>query len=163
MKQISHNLHKQKKSNQGFSLIEVLISILVMTFGLLGISGLMLKGVDNATGTDLASRANQSANEIMDAMRANAANKSLYLTNMGLQASDITGTDPSDLDRKQWLTALARLPGGQGKIEIDTSVSPNITTVTIQFNNCIGTLTQAEFDSCKNVATKRVLVFKFSV
>ena len=158
------NIHvKHAKSQQGFSLIEVLISILVMTFGLLGISGLMLKGVDNATGTDLASRANQSANEIMDAMRANAANKSLYVTNMGVKASDITVTTIADADRKQWLTAVALLPGGQGSILTDTTVSPNITTVTIQFNNCIGTLTTAEFESCKTVATKRELVFKFSV
>jgi type IV pilus assembly protein PilV len=152
-----------KKSSQGFSLIEVLISILIMTFGLLGISGLMLKGIDNATGSDLSARASQSANEIMDAMRANADNKSAYLTGMGKKASEVTGSTIADQDVKQWLTSLALLPGGQGAIETDASITNGV-KVTIQFNNCVGTLTKAELDNCKSTSSnKRVLLFKFSV
>ena len=155
--------YKSKKSNQGFSMIEVLVSILIMTFGLLGISGLMLKGVDNATSSDLSARANQSANEIMDAMRANANNRSSYLTNMDTKGSDISGTTIADTDRKQWLETLALLPGGKGSIETDVAIT-NGFTVTIRFNNCIGTLTKTEIDACaSSTSNLRDLVFKFSV
>jgi type IV pilus modification protein PilV len=74
----------QRQQQHGITMIEVLIAIIVMTFGLLGISGLMVKGINNSTGTDFTSRATQSAMDMMDAMRANRtaalAEPSPYIT-----------------------------------------------------------------------------------
>ena len=150
-------------------MVEVLISILVMTFGLLGISGLMMKGVDNSTGSDLASHASQSASEIMDAMRANSkvntATNSTYLTTYNTPTSTLTGTLPENTDRLQWLQAIRRLPGGDGKIERDAAVV-NGYIVTVRFANCIGTLSQTEKDKCVaafNNGEKREIAFKFKI
>lgn len=156
-----------RKTNRGFSMIEVLISILVMTFGLLGISGLMMKGVDNSTGNELASRASQSASEIMDAMRANPTNASSYLTNFGTDPTTLTGTSPDKTDRKQWLQALQRLPGGDGSITVDASTADtNDYIVLVRFANCIGTLSTTEKAACAaatNNNEKRTLTFKFKI
>ena len=145
-------------------MIEVLISILVMTFGLLGISGLMMKGIDNSTGTELASRASQSASEIMDAMRANSDNAELYLTNYGTDPTTLTGTTPDKTDLKQWLTALKNnLPSGEGEI---TGSALNGFTVKIRFANCIGTLSPDEKAKCAagtNNTDKRIITFKFKI
>lgn len=163
---MNSNHHKNKtstRSERGFSLIEVLISIIVMTFGLLGISGLMMSGVNNSTGSDLASRASQSASEIMDAMRANRENAANYKTAIGTKAADITGTTVADNDRKAWLLALERLPGGAG--EIDTVAgTTNTYKVIVRFANCIGSLSQDEKDKCvAGTGEKREIPFTFQI
>lgn len=151
-----------QKYQQGITLIEVLIAIVVMTFGLLGISGLMMVGVNNSTGSDLASRANQSASEIMDAMRANRGNAASYVIDFTTAASS-SPTTTAQNDIKQWRDGLAILPGGTGKIEVITGV--NTYRVTVRFTNCIGSLSAAEIDDCKTspTASKRDITFDFKV
>jgi type IV pilus assembly protein PilV len=161
----SKNFKTQVQSNlqRGFSLIEVLISIIVMTFGLLGISGLMMSGVNNSTGSDLASRASQSASEIMDAMRANRENAANYKTALGTKSTSITGTTVADKDRKAWLEAVERLPGGVAEIEIPSGTT-NTYRVTIRFSNCIGSLSEEEKKNCVNgTAEKRPIIFTFQI
>ena len=161
----SKNFKTRVRSNlqRGFSLIEVLISIIVMTFGLLGISGLMMSGVNNSTGSDLASRASQSASEIMDAMRANRENAANYKTVLGTKAANITGTTVADNDRKAWLLALERLPGGAGEIDTVAGTS-NTYKVIVRFANCIGTLSKDEKDKCvAGTGEKREIPFTFQI
>jgi type IV pilus assembly protein PilV len=140
----------QRQQQHGITMIEVLIAIIVMTFGLLGISGLMVKGINNSTGTDFTSRATQSAMDMMDAMRANRtaalAEPSPYITINYVTAADITGTTIADLDKKQWLTNLATLPGNGGRIERNGTIY----TITVRFSNCIGTLNAADTQTCVN-------------
>lgn len=162
-----------KKSQSGFSLVEILISILVMSFGLLGIGGLMMSGINNSTGSDLSSRATQSASEIMDAMRANSAlntpTNSQYIVGYGTTiATWKTSTAPEDVDRFNWLTTVRRdLPGGDGKIARDPDVT-NGYIVTIKYVNCIGTLNETEKKACvdaSNVNTTHIrsMEFKFKI
>lgn len=149
----------------GFSMVEVLVSLLLMTIGLLGISGLMLSGVNNSTGMDLASRASQSANQIMDAMRANSSNAAAYVTAYGTNSSTLTGTTPANNDRKQWLETIQRLPGGDGKIEAD-ALSPGQYLVSIRFSNCVGSLSTAEMAQCTTISSdgeKRTISFRFRI
>lgn len=163
-----------KKIQSGFSMIEVLISILVMSFGLLGIGGLMVSGMNNSTGSDLASRATQSASEIMDAMRANSAlnlpTNSKYIVGYNTTLTSLSSSAPEDVDRRQWLTTLrSGLPGGDGKIERDADVNvSNGYIVTIKFVNCMGTLNQTEKTACVNASTSntthiREIPFKFKI
>lgn len=56
---------------KGFTLIEVLVTIVVMAFGLLGIAGLMLKGLGLNNASYLRSVATQQAYDMGDRIRAN--------------------------------------------------------------------------------------------
>jgi type IV pilus assembly protein PilV len=152
----------RQKSQQGITLIEVLIAILVMTFGLLGIGGLMMAGVNNSTDSDLASRANQSASEIMDAMRANRGKAANYEIDFATPAKTFP-TTTAENDIKQWRAGLAILPGGLGQIE--KIAGANTYRVTVKFTNCIGTLSKVQLDNCKNNATtsRREIFFEFKV
>lgn len=158
----------------GFSMIESLVSILLMTIGLLGVGALMMSGVNNATGFDLSSRASQAANEIMDAMRANATNAKDYITAYGTAPASLTGTTPAAADRNQWLTNVQRLPGGDGRITYADPTSAcaaaNLSAcdyiVSIRFANCLGTLSAAEQTACQAVASdneKRIISFRFRI
>ena len=157
------------RTQAGFSMVEVLISLLLMTIGLLGISGLMLSGVNNATGMDLSSRAAQSANQIMDAMRANSTNASNYVTAYGTDPATLAGTAPQNADRKMWLEAVRRLPGGDGRIETVVGAAGQY-LVSIRFSNCLGTLSAgsstSESEICaspSNNSDKRTISFIFRI
>jgi type IV pilus assembly protein PilV len=167
--QISNKkLIQNRQSQRGFSMIEVLISILVMSFGLLGIGGMMMTGVNNTTGSDLASRATQSASEIMDAMRANsnAARSNLYLwATWGGDTSTLSSSAPQDADRLQWLNTIRTLPGGDGTITQDATV-PNGYIITVRYTNCLGTLNATQQSNCVNATVnsdKRTLVFRLKI
>lgn len=129
----------------------------------------MLSGVNNATGMDLSSRAAQSANQIMDAMRANTTNASSYVTAYGTDPATLTGTSPQNADRKLWLEAVKRLPGGDGKIEAVVGVAGQY-LVSIRFSNCLGTLSAgastSEAAACtspSNNSDKRTISFIFRI
>lgn len=135
-----------------------------MTFGLLGISGLMMAGVNNSTGSDLASRANQSAIQIMDAMRANRGNAASYVLTYSTETSTLTGTTPQNVDRKQWRENIERLPRGGSAIEA-VAGSANTYKVLVRYANCIGAQIDTEKENCKNnnAASLREIEYTFQI
>jgi type IV pilus assembly protein PilV len=164
-KHMKNGRHKNRGNQHGFSMIEVLVSLLLMTIGLLGISGLIMNGINNTTGFDIASRASQSANEIMDAMRANSSNATSYVTAYGTDPTTLTATTPQDTDRKRWLLELKKLPGGDGKIEA-IAANPGEFLITVRFSNCLGTLSATERSNCiasTNNNEKRQIEYRFKI
>lgn len=59
--------------SRGFTLLEVLIAILVLSIGLLGLAALQATGLRTSHSANLRSQATQLAYEMTDAMRANRA------------------------------------------------------------------------------------------
>lgn len=111
---------------QGFTLLEVLIAIVVLSFGLMGLAGIQAVGVKNTHSANLRTLAVQQAYDMADRMRANAA---------GAAAGSydaITATIPADpgcissgcspallatYDQFVWNTNnLAMLPAGKGTV-----------------------------------------------
>lgn len=74
------NLSIQNNNQQGFTLLEVLISVLILSIGLLGIAGLQLTALSNNTSAYNRSIATTLAYDMADRMRANkvAANNNAY-------------------------------------------------------------------------------------
>ena len=73
------------KTNTGFTLIEVLISMLILAIGLLGLAGLQATGIRNNLSAYNRSQATQLAYDMADRMRANVTNSgalgaSVYIT-----------------------------------------------------------------------------------
>lgn len=62
-----------KKNTTGFTLIEVLIAVVILSIGLLGMAGIQLKGLRGTTSSNLRSQATILANDIAERIRVNTA------------------------------------------------------------------------------------------
>lgn len=63
--------HHRARSQQGFTLLEILVAIVVISLGLLGLAGLQVVSLNNNQTAQYRSIATQQAYDIADRMRAN--------------------------------------------------------------------------------------------
>jgi type IV pilus assembly protein PilV len=128
MRNIKNSLPVIKQDGMG--LLEVLVAIVVISFGLLGLGGLQITGVRNNHVAYMRSIATQQAQDIADRMRANKVGLAAgnYDSISGTPSansciSTTTGCTPAQTaqqDTRQWNTNLSRLmPSGQGVVCID--------------------------------------------
>lgn len=115
------------KAQHGFSMIEVLITVLILAIGLLGLAGLQSTGIRSNHSAYLRSQATILAYDIADRMRANrsAALVGAYTTagSSGIPAQDIIA----------WKNNLAAmLPEGDGII---SRTAGNRFTITVQWDD----------------------------
>lgn len=128
---------------RGFSLLEVLISMVVLSIGLLGLAGLQTMGLRNNHSAYLRSQATLLAYDIADRMRANrrtAIDDGSYSLTLNATpatpAKDCTTTTcaPAELaayDLYHWFKRLtAVLPAGDSSIQLNSGV----VTVTLQWD-----------------------------
>ena len=133
------------RSQRGFTLIEVLIAVIVLSIGLLGLASLQASGLKNDHNSYLRSQASFLAYDIIDRMRANsgrgrsrAAGWPPGGTALG-GAYDIGfGDSPSSTviateDLTAWKNALAATLPGPGDGSIVTL--GNVVTVTVQWDD----------------------------
>jgi len=121
----------------GFTLVETLVALVVLSVGLLGVAGLQIFGLRGNMSAASRTLATYFADDIIDRMRANYvvargpdAAHLQYETAMGATASG--AADPIALaDVTAWLAELQQLPSGQGSISVDPVTK--IATVTIQW------------------------------
>lgn len=129
-------MHKQAffpAPQSGFTMIEVLIAVLVLSIGLLGLAGLQAASLRNNHSAYLRSQATLLAYGIGDRMRANQAevaggtgyNMSAYSIPSAVPACNSGGCSPANMaqnDLYEWETTLAReLPNGKGVVCLDSS------------------------------------------
>lgn len=134
-------------------MIEVLVTILLLMFGLLGVAGLLASGVSNAAASESQTKANQLLADMADRVRANPAvavsATSEYITAYGetIPASPAT---IATQDKKAWLLAIrAQLPAGDGKITsfVSGGVARKL-ELQIRWAKCMGTLNDPDRVSC---------------
>lgn len=144
---MNYPTHQTRLKPAGFAMLEVLIAILVVSFGLLGLAGLQAVGLRNNHSAYMRSISTQQAGDIADRMRANLAGVALgsyHTTTTAIPTPDpgcITVTcSPADMakhDLIEWKTSLASLlPGGVGVVCRDGT--PNDSDATPSNPKCDG-------------------------
>ena len=124
--------------------------MVILSFGLLGIAGLLVSGVSNASSSEAMAKASQLAADMADRIRANpvvgVSATSQYIT----ASADSPPSSPTTIamkDKKEWLEALAvQLPQGDGQITVDSALR-NV-GITVRWSNCLGTLNDADRTTC---------------
>ncbi len=110
----------------GFTLLEVLIALLVLSIGLLGLAALQTVSLRACEMANQRTTSTLLATDIVERMRANPQGVShgSYLNDAGAatgtpadcNAIDCNTAQLAAFDLGQWQAAIARLPGGQGEI-----------------------------------------------
>lgn len=152
-----HALNPSTARDRGFTMLETLISILILSFGLLGIAGIYVAGVQNNKSANLRTLATQQAYDIADRMRANLAGLTVplpampyyHLPTAALNASCYTTTNcsPQQMaqnDYYEWNDAGSAssnprvLPGGFGITCLDSTPNDGTWNGTVVNHQCDG-------------------------
>ncbi len=156
------NLKTQRRVNRagGFTLVEVLVSLVVLAIGLLGIAKLMLFSSHSNDSAYLRSQATALAYEILDDMRANrqeAIINGTYNTAAAVPAvapgalcvgvgSCITPTQVALYDLYQWglhlnansgVVPAGALPNGQGTVTTVTAGTQTTATIVVSWDDSV--------------------------
>ena len=134
---------------RGLSLIEVMITLAVFSFGLLALAALMLSGLKYNTSALHRSHATSQAYDIADRMRANRLGLDAGYYNglsdssgipicVGFESDSEINCNPEQMaqyDVSDWNNANARLlPEGTGTVSLKSS-DPDIYTITVAWND----------------------------
>ena len=111
----------------GFTLLEVLVALVVLSIGLLGLSGLQTSSLRNNHAAFLRSQATLLKADIVDRMRANSdsAKAGDYDIAYNATAGEVScvgtcsASDVADLDLFEWRAYVGRLPGGESEVVTD--------------------------------------------
>ena len=143
-----------KRSQAGFTLLELLISVLILSFGLLGIGGMMALTMKSNGSSAFKQLSVQSAYNIIDRMRANsqmAVAGSYNVSNLVTSGTPTIPAAPSTncttstctpaqmaaYDTWYWLAnSVTQLPNGCASVA--TTPAPNgntLVTVTVQWDD----------------------------
>jgi type IV pilus assembly protein PilV len=155
---LKHRSKFTSTRNAGFTLVEVLVSLVVLAIGLLGIAKLMLFSSHSNDSAYLRSQATALAYEILDDMRANrqeALVAGTYNTAAAVPAavpgalcvgvgSCNTTTEVALYDLYQWglhlnansgVVPAGALPNGQGSVATATVAGQTTATITVSWDD----------------------------
>ena len=128
---------------RGFSLIEALVALVVLSVGLLGIAALYVTSVSSGRTASLRSQAVLLAADLADRIRANRGGGPAYddgTSGVGAiiaacqqGGGSCTPTQMASEDKAEWLALIAaRLPGAVSTVKVVLPV-PNTYTITISW------------------------------
>ena len=123
---------------RGFTLVEALVALLVLSIGLLGVAALQLSSLRANHSSSLRSQATLLAYDIVDRMRANqsAASNGAYDTALGITP---TGGTVAQDDLVRWKQNLTNtLPTGDGAVARSGAGGAVKFTITVQWDDSRG-------------------------
>lgn len=134
------------KNNSGFTLIEVLVSVLILSTGLLGLVGMQTAGMKNTVTSYNRTQASLLASSIADRMRANVVEaakggSSAYINispasaaakSNCLAKTGCTSVEMAENDLFEWNAALNDNSNGFTKTGVISYVAP-VYSITISF------------------------------
>ena len=123
------------KNQQGFTLVEILVAVLILAIGLLGLASLQMRGLKNNHSAYMRSQATQLAYDLTDRMRANPVgindgvsynNPTLDTTPPDCASNTCTAADMAAYDFAAWNAEIGnQLPGGTGVVCLDDTPNDN--------------------------------------
>ena len=140
-KQLSSTLGE--RTSRGMTLVEILVTVVLISVGLLGIAALQLTTLRSNQEALIRSQASELANDILDRMRANQAGFLADQYNVDFDGTGPAGTAAGN-DLAAWQAEIDRLLPGAGAAlpdgaggaagRIQRTPGTNIVTITIRWS-----------------------------
>ncbi len=139
-------MHKRSNNRrqQGFSLIEVLVAMIVLSLGLLGLAALQINSLKFNQVAHLRSQASTLAYQMLDSMRASPTAAKGGSFNIALTSTIPTaGSSAASNQLKLWMEQVTTLPNGQGQVCLSATPDPatavcapngDFAIITVQWN-----------------------------
>ncbi|HEV2621257.1 MAG TPA: type IV pilus modification protein PilV [Frateuria sp.] len=138
-----------QRAQRGFTLIEVLVAVVVVSLGMLGVAGTLLTATRSASSNYLKQQAVQYAYDMVDRIRANAVvaqTSSAYSASLAAPSATApspdcgvkpcTSAQMAAYDIWQWQTGLKKdLPSGLGSVNVATGTGGSTVTVVVQWSD----------------------------
>jgi type IV pilus assembly protein PilV len=123
---------------KGFTLLEVLVAVVVLSLGLLGLSGLLASSLRNNQSSYFRTQASWLAYDAIDRMRTNRTNAVANNYNIALGTATSSASGLAAADINDWKARLANLlPAGDGSVTVTPTTGA--VTVIVQWNDARGT------------------------
>jgi type IV pilus assembly protein PilV len=119
--------HFRPNRQHGFTLLEVLIALLILSIGLLGLAALQTVGLRSNQMASMRTVVTEAAYDITDRMRSNpdAVAAGEYVMTTGQAPGDTAATGTALADLTAWRNQVERLPGGLSSItQCDATTVP---------------------------------------
>lgn len=111
---------------RGISLIEVLVSVVIIAIGLLGIAAMQSVALRGSQSSLESSQAVMQTNAILEAMRANRANAANYIVDTCAVPSATATATLAQSDLRAWITSLKSTIVGPAAVATDATVCGQI-------------------------------------
>lgn len=118
---------------KGFTLVEVLVALLILSIGLLGLAALQAQALKDNHSSFMRSRATFLASDILDRMHADRTRAIAGNYDISLKTTKATTSLPQVVqdDLNDWKSNLKQLPDGQGSI----AINGNMVTIVVQWQD----------------------------
>jgi type IV pilus assembly protein PilV len=125
--------NRSLKNSRGVGLIEVLITLLILSTALLTLASLQTRSLQYNQGSYFRSQANQLGYDMLDRMRANSTNLAAYQTPVQVATKNPVAVGAlATIDVSQWMNDIAtNLPQGQGGVDCNVN---RVCLITIRWN-----------------------------
>jgi type IV pilus assembly protein PilV len=134
------NTESKHRRQTGFSLVEVLITLVIMSVGMLGLAGLYVQGMQAGRTSMFRHHAVTLAGDVADRIRANPRAAAAYTDADGANNNCVLGgadCNPAEMaanDILLWKAQAAEtLPNGDVTIVLDNAVIPPSYTITVSW------------------------------
>jgi type IV pilus assembly protein PilV len=124
------NAHKRQT---GFGLVEVLVSLLIMSIGLLGIASLQVMALKNVGSSMERSQAVIQTYSYLDVLRANRAQAVISSLDLPLTC-DAENLAASKVEQRKWITQLQETLGPQACGQVEC-LGGGKCTITVQWDD----------------------------
>ena len=127
---------------KGFTLIEVLVAMLILSISLLGMAGLQIMSLQSSGSSLSRSQATMLAYDLAERMRRNSDQSGFYVNNLDqtITSPDClsTGCSPEELAREdiiQWQTSLQDINGAATIASVDNEITLEISWSESHYGN----------------------------
>lgn len=102
----------------GFSLLEVMVAVVVTSVGLLGIASLQLVALRTQNNAYLRGQATQINHDMLERLRADCSGALAGVYNIAFDGVPGAGNALADTELRNWRAQVARLPAGEGAVQV---------------------------------------------